>query len=56
MAHIKITMEYDRQKLGKKGDTMTDKQIADLLVMLRKLCRKVIDSVVQQSSLNYSIL
>lgn len=43
----KITIEYARKKLGKKGEKMTDKQIEDLLNMLRLICNKTIDAVVE---------
>ncbi|MBI4078812.1 MAG: hypothetical protein HY429_00765 [Candidatus Levybacteria bacterium] len=50
-----ITIEYARQKLGIKAQNMTDKQITDLLVMLRLLCNKTIDGVIEKSclSINY---
>jgi len=43
-----ITVEYARQKLGKKGKRMTDKEIEDYLNFLRRLCNKAIDSVINQ--------
>jgi len=43
-----ITIEYARQKLGKKGERMTDKEIADYLSFLRRLCNKTIDSVIKE--------
>lgn len=48
----KITIGYVRQKLGKKAEKMTDKQIDDLLKLLRALCNKVISSVIEKNSLN----
>lgn len=48
----KITIEYARQKLGKKAEQMTDKQIEDLLNLLRVLCNKAISSVVEKNGLN----
>lgn len=41
-----ITVEYARQKLGKRALKMTDKEIEKLLVTLRLLCNKTIDNVV----------
>ncbi len=43
-----ITIEYARQKLGKKAEKMTDKQIENLLSMLRAICNKTIDSVIEK--------
>jgi hypothetical protein len=43
----KITIEYARKKLGKKGKNMTDQQINDLLKMLRLICNKAIDGVME---------
>ena len=42
-----ITVEIAREKLGKKGRKMTDKELNDLLVMLRLICNKTIDSVLE---------
>lgn len=42
-----VTVEQARQKLGEKGKNMTDKQISDILVMLRLICNKTIDSVIE---------
>ena len=42
-----ITIEYARQKLGERGQKMTDKQMDDLLIFLRTLCNKTIDSVIE---------
>ena len=47
-----ITIEYARQKLGKKAEKMTDKQIEILLNMLRTLCNKTIDTVVEKYGAN----
>jgi hypothetical protein len=47
-----ITVEYARQRLGKRGQTMTDKQVSDLLNMLRLICNKTIDAVVEKSNSN----
>ena len=46
MTQKEITIEYVRQRLGKRGENMTDKQVKDLLVMLRLLCNKTIDGVI----------
>jgi hypothetical protein len=42
-----ITVDYARKKLGEKGKRLTDREIEGLLVTLRLLCNKVIDSVVE---------
>jgi len=42
-----MTIYKARQKLGKRGKIMTDRQVANMLVVLSKLCNKVIDSVVE---------
>lgn len=47
-----ITIEYARQKLGERGKTMTDQQVSDLLNMLRLICNKTIDAVVEKSDSN----
>lgn len=44
-----ITIEYARAKLGKKAENMTDKQIQDILNMLRLICNKTIDAVVGEN-------
>ena len=46
MAENTITIQYARLKLGKKGEKMTDKQIENLLAMLRQMCNKTIDLVI----------
>jgi hypothetical protein len=43
-----ITIEYARKKLGERGEKMTDKQIDNILVMLRLICSKTINSVVSE--------
>lgn len=43
-----ITTEYAREKLGERGKRMTDQQINDLLRMLRFICNRTIDSVIQK--------
>jgi len=47
-----ITVEYARQKLGERGKKMTDQQVLDLLNMLRLICNKTIDAVVEKSDSN----
>jgi len=47
-----ITIEMAREKLGRRGDSMTDQQVLDLLNMLRLICNKTIDAVVEKSDLN----
>ena len=42
-----ITVDYARKKLGKRAKKMTDREIEKLLVTLRQLCNKTIDSVVE---------
>lgn len=44
-----VTIEQARQKLGERGKRMTDQEIADLLIVLRRLCSNVIDSVIEKS-------
>ena len=48
-----ITIEAARQKLGKKGKNLTDKQIGDILTMLRLICNKVIDNVIEEEIKTY---
>ena len=48
-----ITVEYARQKLGERGKKMTDKQINDILAMLRFICNKAIDGVME-GKINYA--
>lgn len=43
-----ITVEVARQKLGKRGESLTDKQIGDILTVLRLICNKAIDGVVKE--------
>lgn len=47
-----ITVEYARQKLGERGQKMTDQQIDSLLSTLRLICNKTIDAVVEKSNSN----
>lgn len=46
MTQKEITVEYARQKLGKRAEKMTNKEINDLLIFLRTLCNKTIDRVI----------
>ena len=50
MVEKSITIEYARKKLGKKGEKMSDKQIQDILNMLRLLCNKSIDAVIEHEN------
>ena len=45
-----ITIEVARQRMGKKGEKLTDKQINDILNMLRLICNKAIDGVVKEGA------
>jgi hypothetical protein len=42
-----ITVELARKRLGKRGEKLTDKQINDILSMLRFICNKAIDGVIE---------
>lgn len=42
-----ITTEQARTILGERSEKLTDKQINDLLVMLRSICNKAIDSTME---------
>lgn len=42
-----ITIDYVRLKLGKKAEKMTDKEVENLLIMLRAICNKTIDAVIE---------
>ena len=44
----KITIEVARQRLGKRGEKLTDEQINDILALLRFICNKAIDGVVKK--------
>jgi hypothetical protein len=48
-----VTIDLARQKLGERGKKMTDKEINDLLVMLRFICNKAIDGVIE-GKINYA--
>jgi len=50
MTQKPITIEYAREKLGKRGKKMTDQQISDLLITLRLLCDKAIDIAIQKNN------
>lgn len=51
--HKFVTIEYARAKLGRRGERMTDQQIDDLLALLRLLCNKIIDGIIECRSLQY---
>jgi len=44
--HI-VTIDSARKILGKNETVMTDKQIQDLLELLRMICDKTIDSAIE---------
>jgi len=50
--NLSLTIEYVRHKFGRKSEKLSDKQIIDLLNMLRFLCNKTIDSVVHKTETN----
>lgn len=52
MERKSITIEDARKKLGVNAERMTDKQVNDLLNILRVICNKVIDSVVNKIGSN----
>lgn len=52
MTQKEITINYAREKLGERGKKMTDQQVSDLLNMLRLICNKTIDAVVEKSGLS----
>ncbi len=43
-----LSIKEARKKLGKRGEEMSDKQIYDLLALLRFICGKAIDSKAEQ--------
>jgi len=43
-----ITIDHARRVLGKRGKVMTDKQVMNLLTMLRTICDKSIDVVIEK--------
>ncbi len=47
MTQKTITIEHARQKLGERGEKMSDQQIQNLINTLRLLCNKAIDSVIE---------
>jgi len=49
-----LSVEKARTALGEKGKTMTDKQILDLLELLRVVCDKAIDSAIRNATLDKS--
>lgn len=46
-----ITVKYVRQKLGKKAERMTDKEVQNYIDSLRRLCTNAIDSVINDPKL-----
>lgn len=42
-----VTIEQARKILKKKGKKMTDKEILDLLAMLRLICDRIISDVIE---------
>jgi hypothetical protein len=52
MTEKTITIEYARQKLGKKAEKMTDEQINNLLNLLRALCNRTIDFAINDKGVN----
>jgi hypothetical protein len=45
-----ITVEVARQKLGKRAEKLTDKQVSDILVILRVICNKAIDGAIEEKA------
>ena len=43
-----VTVQRARQILVKRGEKLTDKQINDILNMLRFICNKAIDGAVER--------
>lgn len=52
MGIIMLNVKKARHILGKKAEKMTDKQIEDILTLLRAMSNRVIDSVVERSEAN----
>jgi hypothetical protein len=46
-----ITIEQARKKLGERGETMTDREIGNVLNTLRLLCDKTIDAVIEKDQI-----
>lgn len=51
-----VTIDYARQKLGKRGEQMSDVQIASLLSALRSLCSRTIDMVAERTTVSQNAL
>jgi hypothetical protein len=47
-----VTVEQAREKLGKNAEKMSDQEIEKLLNLMRIICNKVIDSVVENKDSN----
>ncbi len=45
-----MTIQKARKTLGKRAENLTDNQILDILNMLRFICNKAIDQVVNKTS------
>jgi Ca2+-binding EF-hand superfamily protein len=45
-----LSINKARQILGERGQKLTDKEVQDLLVLLQRLCDKVIDGVVNENN------
>lgn len=45
-----ISIELARQRLGKKAERLTDKQVQSIIDMLYSLCDRIVSSVVQRPS------
>lgn len=46
---VMLSIDKARQILGVRGQKLTDKEVQDLLVLLQRLCDKVIDGVVNEN-------
>lgn len=42
-----VTINEARLRLGRKGESLTDKQIGEFLTLLRGVCNRIVDSVVE---------
>jgi hypothetical protein len=45
-----ITVDYAREKLGKKAEQMTDQQINEIINTLTRLCNISINSIIKQNT------
>lgn len=43
-----ISIELARQRLGKRAERLTDKQVQSIIDMLYSLCDRIVSSVVQR--------